>query len=164
MCRVPSICPQLPEIAVRPISDADLPFLINVYANTREERAITQWIDCQSQHILTQQFAEQQHTYQQRFPDAAYDLILLCDKPIGRISSDRFADEIRIIEIALLPEYRNQKIGTAFLQATRAEARSLGRTIRLHVEQFNRAVRLYTRLGFQPISSNGTYYVLEWRP
>jgi ribosomal protein S18 acetylase RimI-like enzyme len=164
MYRVPSICPRLPEISVRPISDDDRPFLINVYANTRADQAITHWIDCSKQHSLARQFAAQHNGFQQQFPTAAFDLILLCDTPIGRISSDRFGDEIRIIELALLPEYRNQKIGTAFLQATRTEARSLGRAIRLHVEQCNRAMRLYRRFGFQPISSNGQQYVLEWRP
>jgi hypothetical protein len=34
----------------------------------------------------------------------------------------------------------------------------------IHVEQFNPALRLYTRLGFRPIAEHGVYLLLEWRP
>jgi hypothetical protein len=34
----------------------------------------------------------------------------------------------------------------------------------MHVEQFNRALRLYHRLGFRQIADQGVYLLLEWKP
>jgi ribosomal protein S18 acetylase RimI-like enzyme len=45
-----------------------------------------------------------------------------------------------------------------------AEASQVGKPMRLHVEFFNRALRLYERLGFSKIGEIGVYYEMEWRP
>jgi ribosomal protein S18 acetylase RimI-like enzyme len=36
--------------------------------------------------------------------------------------------------------------------------------VRLYVEQFNPALRLYQRLGFLPIGEQGIYIHMEWTP
>ncbi len=34
----------------------------------------------------------------------------------------------------------------------------------IHVEHDNPARRLYDRLGFQHVDTNGVYHLMEWRP
>jgi len=84
---------------------------------------------------------------------------------LGRLYVDRWADEIRIIDIALLPQYRGRGIGRAILESLLDEAasRDRGRVVRIHVEHMNPAMRLYVRLGFYEIEDKGIYKLMEWR-
>ena len=74
------------------------------------------------------------------------------------------ADEIRLIDIALLLEHRNAGIGARLLQDLLAEAAQAGKPVRIHVEKFNPALRLYERLGFTPIEDQGVYLLMQWSP
>ena len=84
--------------------------------------------------------------------------------PIGRLYIDRSEDEIRLIDIALLPEHRGKGIGGSLMRQTLDEARLAGKPVRIHVEHNNPARRLYDRLGFRPVEDQGVYDLLEWRP
>ena len=70
---------------------------------------------------------------------------------------------IRIVDIALLPDYCNRGIGTSLLRGLQSEAAAAGKPLRIHVERFNPALRLYERLGFHPIADRGVYLFMEWR-
>jgi predicted GNAT family acetyltransferase len=50
------------------------------------------------------------------------------------------------------------------LKEVMAEASAAGKPVRIYVERFNRALRLYERLGFRTIGDTGVYYHMEWRP
>jgi microcystin-dependent protein len=65
--------------------------------------------------------------------------------------------------IALLPEHRRAGIGTKLLRTLQNEARTAGKTLTIHVEKFNPALRLYQRLGFRQIEDKGVYLFLEWK-
>ena len=84
--------------------------------------------------------------------------------PVGRFSIVRWQDEIRIVDIALLPPSRNAGIGSAILRDLLAEAAAAHKPVRIHVEQCNPALRLYERLGFAPIEDKGVYFFMEWAP
>jgi predicted GNAT family acetyltransferase len=45
-----------------------------------------------------------------------------------------------------------------------AAAGAAGKPVRMHVERFNPARRLYGRLGFREIADKGVYLLLEWQP
>ena len=99
-------------VRFRAIRETDLPFLSHLYASTRaEELAPVPWSDEQKQAFLSQQFDAQHQHYQKHFANAGFDLILLDETPIGRLYVDRQDDEIRIVDIALLPEHRGRGIG-----------------------------------------------------
>jgi len=68
------------------------------------------------------------------------------------------------VDIAVLPPYRNAGIGTAILHDPLAEAAIAQKPVRIHVEKFNPALRLYERLGFVPIADKGVYVFMEWSP
>ena len=153
------------RIRFRPITPEDLPFLADLYAGTRaEELAQTGWSEADRAAFLAQQFRAQHRHYQTHFPDAAFELILLEDTPIGRLYLDRRGDEFRLIDIALLPEQRNRGLGGALLRDLLAEARAAGKPVRIHVEPFNPALRLYRRLGFELLEDKGVHLFMEWRP
>lgn len=76
----------------------------------------------------------------------------------------RWPEEIRIVDIALLPGYRGRGIGSGLLAALMTEARSAGKPLTIHVERFNRALGLYERLGFAPVADKGVYLLLRWSP
>jgi ribosomal protein S18 acetylase RimI-like enzyme len=150
-------------ISLRPITSADEGFLYRVYASTREdELAQTGWAAAQKEAFLTMQFNAQHKYYTEQYRKASFDIILLDGEPVGRLYLDRRKSEIRIVDIALLPAYRNRGIGSALLHEILAEGARTGRRVSIHVERFNPALRLYTRLGFQHIGDNGVYYLMEW--
>jgi ribosomal protein S18 acetylase RimI-like enzyme len=150
---------------LRPITPEDEGLLYRVYASTRQdELAVADWDDGQKEAFLEMQFAAQHAFYMGQFPQAAFQIILLDGEPIGRLYVDRREDEIRIIDIALLAEHRNRGIGSTFLKDILAEGRQEGLPVRIHVEQYNPALRLYARLGFQKVAEHGIYTLLEWSP
>jgi ribosomal protein S18 acetylase RimI-like enzyme len=153
------------RIRFRPITPEDLPFLAALYASTRqEELAQTGWSEADKESFLALQFEAQHRHYQTHFPDAAFELILLEGKPIGRRYLDRRGDEFRLIDIALLPEQRNRGLGGALLRDLLAEAQAAEKPVRIHVEPFNPALRLYRRLGFELLEDKGVHLFMEWRP
>jgi len=83
------------------------------------------------------------------------------DQPIGRIFVHRNDEEIGLVEISLLPEYRGFGIGGSII-ATCWPSRRYRQPSRLHVQCNNPAVRLYHRLGFRLVSDSGVYFLMEW--
>ncbi len=153
------------SITLRAIRSSDQPFLYRVYASTRElELAPLGWSEGQKAAFLQMQFNAQHRYYVEQFPRAAFHIILSGNRAVGRLYVDRRTDEIRLLDIALLPEHRNAGIGTALLRGLLAEAERAGMPVRIHVERLNPALRLYRRLGFCQIADKGVYTLLEWSP
>jgi GNAT superfamily N-acetyltransferase len=141
----------------------DEQFLRAVYASTRAvELARVLWSNEQKRAFTDMQFAAQDADYRRNYPDAQYSIIEVQGVPAGRLYVDRCSKEIRIIDIALIPEHRRTGIGTKLLRALQDEARAAGKTLTIHVEKFNPALRLYQRFGFRQIEDKGVYLFLEW--
>ncbi len=153
------------DLELRPIRPDDASFLYRVYASTRaEELAQTGWDDAQKESFLRMQFAAQHQDYLSRFAQARFDMIERDGQPIGRLYVDRRPEEIRIIDIALLPEHRIGGVGSRLLQDLLEEAMAVGVPVRIHVEQLNPARQLYQRLGFVTLREEGVYRLMEWSP
>jgi ribosomal protein S18 acetylase RimI-like enzyme len=149
---------------LRAATPEDEQFLHAVYAGTRaEELARVPWSEEQKRAFTNMQFAAQDADYRQHYPTAQYSIIEVQGVPAGRLYVDRCQKEIRIIDIALLPEHRCGGIGTKLLRELQDEARAAGKTLTIHVEKFNPALNLYRRLGFQQIEDKGVYLFLEWK-
>jgi ribosomal protein S18 acetylase RimI-like enzyme len=153
------------SITLRPIEADDEAFLYRVYAATRAaELAQVEWDAAQREAFLRQQFTAQHRYYQEHYADTAFQVVLVDGRPAGRLYVARWPEEVRIVDIALLPEHRHAGIGTALLRELQAEAARAGKPLRIHVEVFNPARRLYERLGFRTIADRGVYLFLEWSP
>ena len=72
--------------------------------------------------FLDLQFQAQHTHYQKHFPEASYQIIVQVGEPIGRLYLDRRPEELRIIDIALLPEQRGGGIGGALMRRILDEA------------------------------------------
>jgi ribosomal protein S18 acetylase RimI-like enzyme len=152
-------------VTVRPVQAHDLDFLFEVYASTRlKELAQTGWGPAETEAFLRAQFSAQHAYYQGHYPDARFQIILVDGRPAGRVYVNRGAEEIRLIDLALLPDYRGQGIGSSLLDALLAEGQEAHKTVTIHVEKLNPALRLYERLGFARVADRGVYWFLEWRP
>jgi GNAT superfamily N-acetyltransferase len=154
-----------PRCTLRPVQTADEEFLFGLYASTRrEELAPLPWTEEQKQAFLRMQFRAQSTFYAEQFSRASYLVVEHESRAVGRLIIDRRDDEIRLIDIALLPENRGAGIGTALLQQLFDEATIVAKPVRIHVERFNPALRLYERLGFRMLRDEGVYLLLEWMP
>lgn len=153
------------EITRRPITSDDEALLYRIYGSTREdELALVDWDDAQKAAFLMMQFTAQHRYYQEHYPHASFEIILLGGQPAGRLYVEQWPEEVRIVDIALLPEYRNSGIGTTLLKGILQEAAQAGKRVSIHVERFNPAMRLYERLGFSTVGEHGVYYLMEWLP
>ncbi len=154
-----------PPVLLRPEQPGDEDFLFNVYACTRaEELALTNWDEASRRAFLTQQFAAMRRSYRSMFPAGEFSVIELESQPVGRMVIHRGPAEIRIVDLALLPEYQNRGVGTYLMQQAGAQAADEGKPVRLCVLKNNRAFQWYERLGFKKIGEQGFYDELEWRP
>jgi len=124
---------------------------------------VPDWSEAQRHAFLTQQFEAQDRHYRENYTGASFDLVLTGEEAVGRLYVARWADEIRLIDFALLPDQRSRGLGTSVLRDLQDEAKASARPLRIHVERYNRALRLYERLGFRVIEDRGVYLFLEWR-
>lgn len=150
-------------LELRPICDTDRAFLLALYASARAyELSLTEWSDEQKRAFIQMQFDAQTQHYQQHYQGASFDLIMYQQQAVGRLYVARSASAMRIVDIALMPEYCGRGWGTQLLKALQQQAEAQGKTLEIHVEQFNPALRLYERLGFVAQHLNGIYYFMTW--
>jgi len=150
------------KLTLKALEESDLKFLYKVYASTRyEELNKTGWSQQEIEKFLKMQFDAQHQFYKEQFPQASF-MIVQCDgKNAGRLYLDYRDKEIRIVDIALLPEFRGAGYGTQLLKTVIEDAQNNNIAVRIHVEKNNPALRLYQRLGFKEIGDRGVYWLME---
>jgi ribosomal protein S18 acetylase RimI-like enzyme len=152
------------KIGLRPANAADTPFLQRVFRSTREpELARLPWTDAQKEQFCAMQFAAQDRGYRAAHPAAEFLIVLCGDDEAGRLYRAGTADALHILDIALLPPWRNRGVGTHLLRETMARAAARGVPLAMHVAKDNPARRLYARLGFVECADDGVYVRLERR-
>lgn len=153
-----------PSAALRPATDSDRPFLLRVYAGTREPELEASGLPREQWGAFVEhQFAAQSHHYES-YEHTSYDVVLVGGEPAGRLIVARWPQELRIVDIALLPEHRGRGVGGTLMRKLIDEADERGVKASIHVERFNPAQRLYLRLGFRPVAEAGGVYLLLERP
>lgn len=153
------------NIAVRPATAEDRGLLLAAYASTRsDELALVPWSEQEKSAFVAMQFSAQDAWYRRVYPDGEFLVVTRGDEPVGRLYHADLPEEVRLIEMTLLPEHRNQGIGSRLLAQILARADREGRWVRLHVEPWNPALRLYERHGFTLLEERGAYLFLERAP
>jgi GNAT superfamily N-acetyltransferase len=155
-----------PKLSLRPVTKEDDPFLLEVYASTRaEELDQADWQEGQREVFVRWQFDLQRREYDARFPEARYELVLIGDQPAGRIWVGEDDEQIRLLDIALLPQFQRRGAGALLLKRLMKEAERVGKPLRHMVFVLNNdAHRFYERLGFVVIEDLGAYKHMEYRP
>lgn len=152
-------------ISLRPIRPEDRDLLCRIYGSTRtEELAPVPWTDEQKAVFLRQQFDAQTAYWDEQYPDAERSIVEVDGAPAGRLYVQRWPKEVRLVDIALLPEFRGRGVGTELIQRLFSVAARAGKPVTIHVEIFNPARALYERLGFAPKGEQGMYVLMEWKP
>ena len=151
---------------LRSAIDADRPFLKELYFTSLQRTlAAAEISGDQQEKLIEHQFEAQDSSYRNQFPNANFNIVLLDGEPAGRIYIDRHHDDIRLIEMTLLPRFQNQGVGTSLIQELLNEAQQSKLPVLLHVEHWNPdARRLYLRLGFQDDEDIGTHWRMLWEP
>jgi ribosomal protein S18 acetylase RimI-like enzyme len=152
-------------LRLRPEEPADEDFRYQLFCDSR----LPEWYQVElapdvREQLMRHQFTAQTMTYRARFPNARHDIIELGIERIGRIVVNRPGDQVHIVDHAIVPERRNQGIGTAIMRTLMDEAARADMPVRLKVASSNDpSLRLYLRLGFTPIAEVPAYIELEWR-
>lgn len=155
----------LKSIRLRPVAAEDETFLLKVYKSSRgEDLRELGWSEDRISKFLDMQYEAQQRFFESEYKRASDQIVLREEKLAGRLIVERRDHEIRCIDIALLPEYRNAGIGAFLIRKLQEEAKRDNKPLRLQVIRFNRAVSLFERLGFVRTSETGTHFQMEWKP
>jgi ribosomal protein S18 acetylase RimI-like enzyme len=150
---------------LRSKKSTDEAFLLQLYASTRaQELSLVPWSAEEKDAFVRMQYEAQTYHYEHVYPDLSYQIILYEENSAGRLLIARLYDEIRIVDISLLPEYHNKGISTNLLTGVLKEAGQEGKCVRLYVAAGNPAKQLYERLGFREIQNDGVHIRMEATP
>ena len=150
-------------VSLRPITSGDDAFLLGLYASTREnELAPVPWSEAQKQAFLRMQFEAQTRHYATHYAAlSSFDVILVDCVPAGRLIVHRGERDVRIVDVALMPAFRGKGVGSGLLRALLDDSDAVGRSVSIHVEHDNPALRLYERLGFVKVSEQGISWLMQ---
>lgn len=153
------------SFSTRPVTQDDETFLREVYKSSRgDDLRGVGWDEDRISEFLEMQYDAQRRFLESDYKNASDEVVLLDSEPAGRLLVERRENEIRCIDLGLLPAYRNQGVGTSIVRKLQEEARASNKSLRLQVMRFSRAVNLIERLGFVRTSETGTHFQMEWTP
>ena len=154
------------RIRLRPVEmPEDEPFLIELYYTTRDDLQMTPLDEEVKRNVSLMQYLAQKQHYTTHYHNWKHEMILLDGVRVGRLWTARYETEIVGIDLSIMPEYRNLKIGTRLLTALFDEATASNRVFNLHVLKTNhKALRLYERLNCKFTGETPTHYKMQWRP
>jgi ribosomal protein S18 acetylase RimI-like enzyme len=145
---------QLPVLAFRRATEADLEFLIGL-------RQVTMWPHFESSGLAINP-EEQLERVKYRIDCAR---IITCDgADVGLFKVVRDADPWELTQIQLMPRWQGQGIGAALIRTLLVEASGAGRRVHLDVLRANPAKRLYERLGFRVVAEDTHSYLMRFDP
>lgn len=150
--------------SLRTARDTDLPWLRELYADTRvEEMAQLPWPDAMKRAFTDQQFLLQHQHYIQHYPDTDFMILEHGPLAVGRYYLQAGVPDYLVVDISLLADKRKMGIGSLLLTQTQEDARAQGTGVLLHVSKTNpQARRLYEKLGFIAKESGATHDTLHW--
>jgi ribosomal protein S18 acetylase RimI-like enzyme len=144
-------------IKLRPESPQDEPFIRRVLLETiAAELGASEWPEPMRSHLLGIQYTGRRHA------EAAGKVIEADGVDAGWVLVNTTPDEMRLVEIMIVPELRGRGIGTATLGEILSTSAALEKPVRLNVNKMNHgAIRLYERMGFRKIGGDEVQYLME---
>lgn len=152
------------NLTLRQPTEHDHADLVRIYEASREiELAMVPWDAEQKRQFAAHQLAAQQSHYREHYPDASESVIELDGEMAGRLYVNRGSEQIAILDITVLPEFRRRGIASKIVRDLQAEAGS-ARSVRVFVEIFNPgSAAFFSGHGFVPVSQEGFNVRYEWR-
>jgi ribosomal protein S18 acetylase RimI-like enzyme len=149
------------EVTVRSVSPTDADFLRAVFASTRATELSALGSGPAADAFIRMQFEAQTRHYAAVYPRARDSIIEVDGEPAGRLFVDRAEDEVRVVDIALLPGFRGRGVGGTLVRRLLDEAQASGLPVRCHVIEGNEALGFWLRLGFEVGPWNGAHIAIE---
>ncbi len=153
-------------VSLRPPLSSDEAFLYALYASTRAaEWARLDLPESEKESLMEMQFRGQSRSYTSQFPHSEHSIVLSNGEPAGRTWLNEGPDEIKVLDIAILPRFQRQGIGAQLMTECQRRARMSAKPLRHSVLRWNAgAIAFYIRLGFVPYAEEQFFLQLEWRP
>jgi ribosomal protein S18 acetylase RimI-like enzyme len=152
---------------VRPAVPADEPFIRNLHSITLRSQMPFEEAGLSEEQIVAvvnHQLDAQTLHYSVNYPHAEISIIERDGIPVARLIIIEFDDEVRLGDIMVMPEHRNNGICKHVMHTYVALGLATNRPIRLHVEKANWAVKLYEREKFVTIEDLSSHWLMEYRP
>lgn len=131
-------------------------FLKNVHHTTMKEhvKKIWGWSD-----------SVQDDFFKKDFESGQIQIIRTFNQSVGYLHLNQENDALHIVNILILPEFQNQKLGSAIIKDLATQSRTSGQLLRLGVFKVNtRAKSLYDSFGFQTYEETETHYLMQLKP
>ncbi|MBI5120986.1 MAG: GNAT family N-acetyltransferase [Rhodospirillales bacterium] len=162
----PGLEAPLSGFRLRPAGESDAPFLRRLYRSLRaDELALSGWSTEQKTDFCDGQFDLQHCDWVSRFPRAWFLIVSHRGHPVGRFYVDPPGDSFHVIDIGLLPKWRDQQLGSALIGTLQGTAKACGRAVTLSVLHTNpRAQTFYRRLGFKAEVAVSRHLPMRWVP
>jgi ribosomal protein S18 acetylase RimI-like enzyme len=146
-------------LELRDASGRDEPWLKGLFSVSQPALvALASLPNGMGEALVTMQYAARQAHFHAHWPQAVQRVIEWRDgiepgrapgvQPVGALWADEGSDGIHLLDIAVLPDWRGQGIGTRCLQDLLSAAARRNLPVTLQVAFENPARRLYERLGF----------------
>lgn len=138
-----------------------------IMATVADELMASLWPEAIRDSVLDIQYRARLNASRSNFPQAESRIVLVDGERAGwffvsTLSGGSPNDEIRLVEIMLLPEHRRRGIGTMLIQDLSSQAKAAHLPLRLSVDVNNAAAfRLYSRLGFRRIGGDENRHLME---
>lgn len=146
----------------KPEDDA---FLREVYRSTRAaETASFGWASDAADGFIDMQYFARKGAYEIQFPQSECMVIEFNGQPAGSVILQETPDELRLVDIAVVPLFKRQGIGKSVI--TRLQARAAARDIPivLHVDSGNlSAIAFYTEMHFETVEQGQIQHRMIWR-
>jgi ribosomal protein S18 acetylase RimI-like enzyme len=152
------------RLTYRPETPDDEPFLRTLMIETlAEQLAAWSWPEQIRAPLLETQYQVQRQGWRSRGGSSM--IVLQADEAVGWYVTVESADEIRLLNLMVLAQYRGQGIGSAILCTLLTASDAAGKPLRLAVlVNNNRAMQLYERLGFQRLGGDEVQHDMERPP
>lgn len=160
-----AIAPMPASLNLRPQRDNDAAFLAGLYSTLRDDLRMLEAEHAFVEELIEMQFRAQREGYSQQFPNAMYFIIELQREAVGRVAVDFGHNEVRVIDLALLPAARNRGHGGQVIRALQLAAAQTRAPLTLVAALNNpRALRFYATLDFTVAQTTDSHALLIWYP
>lgn len=150
------------NVVLRPEKQADLPFLRKLYATSRVDVTFSGLPEQEKQHFIRMQFDAQRKHYRTYYSDTDFLIIEEKGRPIGRLYLSQMAEEIRVMDITLMPSHRGKGIGGSLLRSVQDDAKLKGLAVTLHAEKLGNMAEYYKRFGFEVVGELDNHFFMKW--
>jgi ribosomal protein S18 acetylase RimI-like enzyme len=150
-------------ITRRPATPTDKPLLRSLFADSHLELAVlptdTRFV------LIDMQFRAQRRMYATAHPNAVNEIVVVDEKPVGRLLVDDSGSVTRIVDITIALGHRRLGLAGRLLADVLGAADADHRHCQLTVWVGNTAaVALVEGAGFAPVADEGGYVTYERAP